>query len=234
MQNWRKSMEKGKPSPDKSQQHIRIIVADDHLIVRQGLRILLESEPDLEVIGEAGNGREALRLAQELLPDVIIMDVSMPELNGIEATRRILSMAPGVKVISLSMHADVLSVREMIRSGASGYLLKECAVGELVQAIRTIIRQELYLSPELLGIMAEEYITGRQKIPSSALSVLTAREKEVLQLVAEGKTTNQIAECLCISVKTVEAHRKQVMDKLAIHTIAELTKYAVRQGLTPV
>jgi two-component system, NarL family, response regulator NreC len=225
-------MEKEKFSPSHNKQHIRIIVADDHQIVRQGLRMLLESEPDMEVIAEATTGREASRLAQELLPDVIVMDVSMPELNGIEATRQILSLSPGVKVISLSMHADILSVLNMFRSGASGYLLKECAMKELVEAIRTISRREFYLSPELLGIVAKEIKNGRQNITSSVFSVLTAREREVLQLVAEGKTTNQIAEYLYVSVKTVEAHRKKVMDKLALRSIAELTKYAVRQGLT--
>jgi len=225
-------MRKGKPSPGKSRHPIKIMVADDHLIVRQGLRLLLESEHDMEVIGEASTGWEALRLAQELLPNVIVMDVSMPELNGIEATSRILSIAPGIKVIALTMHADILSVLNMVRAGASGYLLKECATGELVKAIHTVNQGKFYLGPEFLDMVVQEYRAGRQGLTSASFSVLTAREKEVLQLVAEGKTTNQIAECLYVSVKTVEAHRKQVMDKLGIHSIAELTKYAVRQGLT--
>ncbi len=211
---------------------IRIIVADDHQIVRQGLRILLEAEPDMEVLGEADNGRKVLKMAQELLPDVIIMDLSMPELNGIEATRQILAEAPGVRIIALSMHSDSLFVLNMIRAGASGYLLKDCALEELVKAIRTVVNQKTYLSPGVSDIVIRDFVTGWQTTSSSAFSVLSAREREVLQLMAEGRTTNQIADGLCVSVKTVEAHRKQVMNKLGIHSVAELTKYAIRQGLT--
>jgi len=211
---------------------IRIIVADDHQIVRQGLRILLEAEPDMEVIAEADNGRKVLKLAQEMLPDVIIMDLSMPELNGIEATRQILAAAPGVKVVALSMHSDSLFVLNMIKSGASGYLLKDCALEELVKAIRTVVDQKTYLSPGISDIVIRDFVTGWQTTNASAFSVLSAREREVLQLMAEGRTTNQIADGLCVSVKTVEAHRKQVMTKLGIHSVAELTKYAIRQGLT--
>jgi two-component system response regulator NreC len=211
---------------------IRIIVADDHQIVRQGLRLLLEAEPDMEVIGEANNGRRVLKLAQELLPDVIIMDLSMPELNGIEATRQILSEVPETKVVALSMHSDSLFVLNMIKAGASGYLLKDCALEELVKAIRTVVNQKTYLSPGISDIVIRDFVTGWQTTSSSAFSVLSAREREVLQLMAEGKTTNQIANGLCVSVKTVEAHRKQVMTKLGIHSVAELTKYAIRQGLT--
>ena len=211
---------------------IRIILADDHQIVRQGLRILLEAEPDMEVIAEADNGRKVLKQAQELAPDIIIMDLSMPELNGIEATRQILSGAPEVKVIALSMHSDSLFVLNMIKSGASGYLLKDCALEELVKAIRTVIDQKTYLSPGISDIVIRDFVTGWQTTTSSAFSVLSAREREVLQLMAEGRTTNQIADGLCVSVKTVEAHRKQVMTKLGIHSVAELTKYAIRQGLT--
>ena len=211
---------------------IRIILADDHQIVRQGLRILLEAEPDMEVIAEADNGRKVLKQAQELAPDVIIMDLSMPELNGIEATRQILSGAPEVKVVALSMHSDSLFVLNMIKSGASGYLLKDCALEELVKAIRTVIDQKTYLSPGISDIVIRDFVTGWQTTNSSAFSVLSPREREVLQLMAEGRTTNQIADGLCVSVKTVEAHRKQVMTKLGIHSVAELTKYAIRQGLT--
>jgi two-component system response regulator NreC len=211
---------------------IRILLADDHRIVRQGLRILLEAEPDMEVIGEADNGRKVLKQAQELIPDVIIMDLSMPELNGIEATRQILSGAPEVKVVALSMHSDSLFVLNMIKAGASGYLLKDCALEELVKAIRTVVSHKTYLSPGVSDIVIRDFVTGWQTTNSSAFSVLSAREREVLQLMAEGKTTNQIADGLCVSVKTVEAHRKQVMTKLGIHSVAELTKYAIRQGLT--
>jgi len=211
---------------------IRIILADDHQIVRQGLRILLEAEPDMEVIAEADNGRQVLRLAPALLPDVIIMDLSMPELNGIEATRQILAGASGVKVVALSMHSDSLFVLNMIKAGASGYLLKDCALEELVKAIRTVVAQKTYLSPGVSDIVIQDFVTGWQTTNTSAFSVLSAREREVLQLMAEGKSTNQIADGLCVSVKTVEAHRKQVMSKLGIHSVAELTKYAIRQGLT--
>jgi two-component system response regulator NreC len=211
---------------------IRIIVADDHQIVRQGLRLLLEAEPDMEVIGEADNGRKVLRQAQELLPDVIIMDLSMPELNGIEATRQILSEVPETKVVALSMHSDSLFVLNMIKAGASGYLLKDCALEELVKAIRTVVSHKTYLSPGISDIVIKDFVMGWQTTSSSAFSILSAREREVLQLMAEGKTTSQIADGLCVSVKTVEAHRKQVMTKLGIHSVAELTKYAIRQGLT--
>jgi len=211
---------------------IRIILADDHQIVRQGLRILLEAEPDMEIIAEADNGRKVLKLAQELLPDVIIMDLSMPELNGIEATRQILSGAPEVKVVALSMHSDSLFVLNMIKSGASGYLLKDCALEELVKAIRAVVDHKTYLSPGVSDIVIRDFVTGWQTTNASAFSVLSPREREVLQLMAEGRSTNQIADGLCVSVKTVEAHRKQVMTKLGIHSVAELTKYAIRQGLT--
>ena len=221
-----------KNSFNRMNRPIRIILADDHQIVRQGLRILLEAETDMKVVAEADNGRKVLKQAQELLPDVIIMDLSMPELNGIEATRQILSGASGIKVIALSMHSDSLFVLNMIKSGASGYLLKDCALEELVKAIRAVVADKTYLSPGVSDIVIRDFVTGWQTTNSSAFSVLSPREREVLQLMAEGRTTNQIADGLCVSVKTVEAHRKQVMTKLGIHSVAELTKYAIRQGLT--
>ena len=211
---------------------IRILIADDHQIVRQGLRMLLAVESDMEVVAEADNGRKALRLAQELYPDVIIMDISMPDLNGIEATRQLLGHSPTTKVIALSMHSDSLFVMNMIRAGASGYLLKDCAMEELVKAIRTVVGNKTYLSPGVSDIVIRDFVSGWQTTATSAFNVLSTREREVLQLMAEGKSTNQIADNLCVSVKTVEAHRKQVMNKLGIHSVAELTKYAIRQGLT--
>jgi two-component system response regulator NreC len=211
---------------------IKIILADDHQIVRQGLRTLLTAEPDMKIVGEADNGRTTLRLVRELTPEVVIMDISMPDLNGIEATRQILSDHPGVKVIALSMHSDSLFVLNMLKSGASGYLLKDCALEELVKAIRTVVRQKTYLSPGVSDILIKDFANTWSDNNSSAFCVLTTREREVLQLMAEGKSTNQIADNLCVSVKTVEAHRKQVMNKLSIHSVAELTKYAIRQGLT--
>jgi len=213
---------------------IKVVLADDHQIVRHGLRSLLSTEPDIEVVGEADNGRAVIRLVQELSPQVVIMDISMPDLNGIEATRQILSDFSGVKVIALSMHSDSLFVLNMFKAGASGYLLKDCALEELVKAVRTVMNRKIYLSPSISDIVVKDFVIGwsPEDSSSSAYSILTAREREVLQLMAEGKTTNQIAESLCISVKTVEAHRKQLMTKLDIHSVAELTKYAIRQGLT--
>ena len=211
---------------------IKIIVADDHKIVRQGLRTLLEAEPDMNVVGEADNGRATLRLARELKPQVVIMDITMPDLNGIEATRQILAESSEVKIIALSMHSDSLFVLNMLKAGASGYLLKDCALEELVKAIRTVVAQKTYLSPGVSDIVIKDFVSSWSATSSSAFAVLTAREREVLQLMAEGKSTNQIADSLCVSTKTVEAHRKQIMDKLGIHSVAELTKYAIRQGLT--
>ncbi len=161
------------------------------------------------------------------------MDISMPDLNGIEATRQILGDSPGIKVIALSMHSDSLFVLNMFKAGASGYLLKDCALEELVKAVRTVLNRKIYLSPGISDIVIKDFVIGwSPRSRSSAYSILTAREREVLQLMAEGKNTNQIAESLCVSVKTVEAHRKQLMNKLDIHSVAELTKYAIRQGLT--
>ncbi len=211
---------------------IKIILADDHQIVRQGLRTLLASEPDMMVVGEADNGRETLSLAQELAPDVIIMDISMPDLNGIEATRQIMVESPEVKVIALSMHSDSLFVLNMLKSGALGYLLKDCALEELVKAIRTVMRQKTYISPGVSDVLIRDFANHWGGEPISAYAILTAREREVLQLMADGKATLQIAGTLSVSSKTVEAHRKQIMNKLGIHSVAELTKYAIRQGLT--
>ncbi|MDI6852896.1 MAG: response regulator transcription factor [Deltaproteobacteria bacterium] len=211
---------------------IRIIIADDHQIVRQGLSTLLAKEPDMEVVAEAENGRKVVQLAKELSPHIVIMDVNMPDLNGIEATRQILHASPAIKVIALSMHTDRRFVVNMLKAGASGYLLKDCAFEELSHAIRLVMANKTYLSPGVSDIVIKDYVQGLSTPGSSAFSVLTAREREVLQLMAEGKTTSQIAEHLHISVKTVETHRQQVMHKLGIHSIAELTKYAIREGLT--
>lgn len=211
---------------------IRIIIVDDHQIVRQGLSTLLAKEPDMEVVAEAENGRKAVQLTKELAPHIVIMDVNMPDLNGIEATRQILHHNPDVKVIALSMHADRRFVVNMLKAGASGYLLKDCAFEELAQAIRLVMANKTYLSPGVSDIVIKDYVHGLSAPGSSAFSVLTAREREVLQLMAEGKSTSQIAEYLNISIKTVETHRQQLMHKLGIHSVAELTKYAIREGLT--
>jgi DNA-binding NarL/FixJ family response regulator len=211
---------------------IKVLIAEDHQIVRQGLRTLLEREPDLEVVAEAENGRSTVRLARESHPEVIIMDVAMPDLNGIEATRQIISEMPKVKVIALSMYADRRFVANMLKAGASGYLLKDCASEELVRAIRVVLAHKTFLSPGVADIVVKDYVQAPLGSEVSAFSVLSNREREVLQLMAEGKSTNQIAECLHVSVKTVETHRQQMMQKLKMHSVAELTKYAIREGLT--
>jgi len=211
---------------------IKVLIADDHQIVRQGLRTLLEREPDLEVVAEAENGRSTVRLARESHPEVIIMDVAMPDMNGIEATRQIISEMPKVKVIALSMYADRRFVANMLKAGASGYLLKDCASEELVRAIRVVLTHKTFLSPGVADIVVKDYVQAPLGSEVSAFSVLSNREREVLQLMAEGRSTNQIAECLHVSVKTVETHRQQMMQKLKMHSVAELTKYAIREGLT--
>ena len=211
---------------------IKVLIADDHQIVRQGLRTLLEREPDLEVVAEAENGRSTVRLARESHPEVIIMDVAMPDMNGIEATRQIISEMPKMKVIALSMYADRRFVANMLKAGASGYLLKDCASEELVRAIRVVLTHKTFLSPGVADIVVKDYVQAPLGREASVFSILSNREREVLQLMAEGKSTNQIAECLHVSVKTVETHRQQMMQKLKMHSVAELTKYAIREGLT--
>ncbi len=211
---------------------IRIVLADDHKIMREGLKALLEKQQDVEVIAEAETGLEAVRVAQKLKPDIVIMDIGMPGLNGIEATRQIVAEVPGVKVIALSMHSDKRFVIEMLKVGASGYLLKDSASEELTSCIRAVAANQPYLSPKITDVVLKDYLSTLSKAEPSAFSVLTAREREVLQLIAEGKSTKQIAFALHVSVKTVETHRQQMMEKLNLRSIAELTKYAIREGLT--
>jgi DNA-binding NarL/FixJ family response regulator len=211
---------------------VRIILAEDHRITREGLVNLLQERSDMEVVGEAENGREAVKLASELSPDLVIMDVTMPDLNGIDATRIITSGSNNTKVIALSMYSDKQFVQGMIQAGASGYLLKDCAFEELVAAIQAVIQGDTYLSPGIAGIVVQDYLNKLTTDRSSADTVLTAREREVLQLIAEGNSTKEIAARLSVSVKTVETHRRQIMEKLGIFSIAELTKYAIREGLT--
>ncbi|MBM4137437.1 MAG: response regulator transcription factor [Nitrospira sp.] len=211
---------------------IKVILADDHKIMRDGLRSLLEKQPGIKVIAEAEDGRTTVDLAIKLKPDMVIMDVTMPDMNGIEATFRIIENAPKIKVIALSMHSDKQFIIEMLNAGASGYLLKDSAFSELVNAIHAVMTNRSYLSPDIAHIMIEEYkhILSKEKL--SVFSILTPREREVLQLIAEGKTTKEIAYTLKVSTKTIETYRQQIMDKLDIHTIAGLTKHAVREGLT--
>jgi len=207
----------------------KILLADDHQIMREGLVALLEQEPGLEVVGQAADGRAAVRLARELSPQVVVMDVTMPDLNGIDATRQILEENRQIKVVALSMHADRRFVKGMLQAGASAYLLKHSASQELIQAIQLVMNNRVYLSPEVAGVVVEDYKAPASD--SSAFAVLTPREREVLQLVAEGKTPRQIAGALHLGLKTVEAYRRQIMEKLGLNSIAELVKYAVREGL---
>jgi DNA-binding NarL/FixJ family response regulator len=211
---------------------IRIIIADDHQILRQGLKALIEKEPDMEVVGEAEDGLRTVTLVRELIPQVVVMDIKMPDLNGIEATRQILSVLSGVKVIALSMYADRRFVADMLNAGACAYLLKDCAFEEMAQAIRLAISNKTYLSPGIGEIVVRDYATINSSPRESVLSVLTPREREVLQLIAEGKRASQISEILNISVKTVDTHRSQIMRKLGFKSVAELTKFAIREGVT--
>jgi two-component system response regulator NreC len=213
---------------------IRIVLADDHKILRDGLRSLLEQQPDTQVVAEADNGRATVKLAQELKPDVVVMDIGMPDLNGIDATKQIVAKAPGVKVIALSMHSDKRFVQGMLSAGASGYLLKDSAFDELARAIQAVTAHQTYLSPEVAGVVVESMVSKTARRPSRAAVSLTDREREVLQLMSEGKSTKQIAAILSISIKTIETHRSRIMDKLGIHSVAELTKFAIREGLTSV
>ncbi len=210
---------------------IRIVIADDHRIIREGIRTLLNGEAGIEVVGEAENGRRTVQLALELEPDVIVMDITMPDMNGIEATRQILARQPNIKVVALSMHTDRRFISGVVGAGASGYLLKDCAFEELAHAIRTVMGGEMYLSPRITGIVLDDYISRLSTTVETAIE-LSDREREVLQLIAEGHTVNQISDKLNLSSKTVESHRKKIMVKLNMHTVAELTKYAVREGLT--
>jgi len=211
---------------------IRVLLAEDHMITRQGLRALLEKAPDMEVVGEASNGRKAVSLAEKLRPDVVIMDVSMPDLNGIMATKKLVGDDPNIKIIALSMHSDCMFVTEMFKSGASGYLLKDCAFEELDRAIRHVVADKKYLSPSISGVVLEDYLQRVADDKTSGLEPLTEREREVLQLMAEGKSTKEIALKLHISIKTAETHRRQIMHKLNLFSVAELTKFAIRKGLT--
>lgn len=213
---------------------IRVLIADDHTIMRAGLRSLLEKEDQIEVVAEAENGRRAVQLAIEHKPDVVVMDVSMPDLNGIEATSQVLASLPEAKVIALSMHTDKRFVMGMLRAGASGYLLKDCAYQELASAIVSVASNKKYLSPDIAGLVIEDSLYGGQQEEETVSSKLSAREREVLQLIAEGWSTRQIASHLYVSVKTIETHRRQIMKKLDLHNIADLTKYAIREGLTSV
>ena len=211
---------------------IRVLLVDDHAIIREGLRSLLEKQQDMEVVADTDDGRKGIELVRELSPDVVIMDVTMPGLNGIEATRLITGESPKVKVIALSIHSQRRFVADMLSAGAAGYILKECLFDELAQAIRGVAAGGKYLSPRIADVVVDDYVKRLSWTADSPLLALSGREREVLQLVAEGKSTKEIALELHVSTKTIDANRRQVMEKLDVHSIAELTKYAVSEGLT--
>ena len=213
---------------------IKIIIADDHQITREGIRTMLEKETDMKVLGEAEDGRSAVRMSRELEPDLILMDVCMPDMNGIVATSLIRSEFPKIKVIALSMLDDRRFVVNMLRAGASGYMIKDCSFKELTRAIRRVMENRTYLSPGVMDIVVQDYVKPTASAASQYSSNLTLREKEVLQLIAEGHSTAQIAKRLSVSMKTIETHRQNLMMKINTKGIAGLTKYAIREGLTSV
>ena len=210
---------------------IRTIIADDHTIVREGIRSLLEKEADIEIIAEATDGRAALELTNQLAPDVIVIDLAMPNMGGIEAIQKICKKYDDVKVVVLSMHSDKRFISRALKAGAKGYMLKDCAAEELIRAIRTVIANQIYLSPTIAGSIVEGYLNYMSTIGSGLLSTLTSREREILQLIAEGKNTRDISSILNLSIKTIETHRQRIMIKLNIDSIAGLTKYAISEGI---
>lgn len=213
--------------------NIRLILADDHEMVREGLKSLIRQEAGMEVVGEADNGKQAVRLAAKAGAHVVVMDIAMSDLNGIEATRKILRANPHVKVIALSGHASKEFVREMLTAGASAYVLKKHAYEELVRAIREVMKGKKYLSPDIAQGVVDDYVELSASISDNpAFIVLTDREREVLQQLAEGQSTKEIAGDLRVSMKTIETHRHNIMEKLNLHSVAELTKYAIREGVT--
>ncbi len=210
---------------------IRVVLAEDHALVRAGIRALLQDLSGIEVVAEAGNGQDALHLIELHQPDVVLTDIAMPGLNGLEVAARVATQFPGVRVIILSMHADEEYVRQALHSGAAGYLLKDAGTAELELAVKAVARGETYLSPAVSKQVVADYVRGHGNGEPNVLARLTARQREVLQLIAEGATTHQIARRLNISVKTVETHRAQLMERLDIHDIAGLVRFAIRMGL---
>lgn len=211
---------------------IRILLADDHAIFREGLQALLQQEPDFEVVGRAENGRAAVSLTEELSPDVVVMDLRMPDLNGMEATRQIVGQNSDVRVVALSAETDPRLVGETLRAGAVGFVVKEGAFEELASAVRTVMQKKVHLSPSITTDIVNGFVKSEGEAATSPFDRLSGREREVLQLLAEGRATKEIAIVLRVSTKTVETHRRNIMEKLQIDNVAELTKYAVREGLT--
>jgi len=210
---------------------IKVLLAEDHHIIRQGIRSLLEKEKGIEVIGEATDGRETVDLAKQLQPDVVVMDISMPNMNGIEATRKICQENPDIKVIALSVHSDDPFVSGMLTAGASGYLLKDCLLDELIKAIEMVTKGRLYLSARIAQKVVQEYKSLKSRENRSIFHTMTAREREVLQLIAEGKSMKEIGAILFVSEKTVATHKQHIMEKLGVHTVPDLVKIAIREGL---
>jgi len=208
---------------------VTILLADDHRITREGVRLMLSEHPDFRVVGETGDGREAVELAASLAPDIVVMDLTMPTLNGIEATRQVKARRPEVKVIVLSMHLERQFVSTTLAAGASGYLLKDSPPEDLAKAIRTVVAGEPYLSPKVQEVLVASCLTGSRE--SGGYQSLSPREREVMQLTAEGKNTKEIALLLHLSNKTVEGHRRQLMAKLDLNSVADLTRYAIREGV---
>jgi DNA-binding NarL/FixJ family response regulator len=212
----------------------KILLVDDHKILREGICSLVRGYDDIEVIGEAADGKTALQMVKQLLPDLVIMDISMPDMNGIDATRMIRNEHPDIKIIALSMHHDKQFVSEIFRAGASGYLIKDNAFDELDHAIRIVMSGKTYINPQIASLVVESLVSQSSTPTTQSFSLLTEREREVLKLIAEGRSTKQIAYDLRVSSKTVESHRRQVMGKLNIRSVAELTKFAIREGLTSI
>jgi len=211
---------------------IRILLADDHQIVRQGLRSMLEHNPDIMVVGEAADGRAVLDVAEQLKPDVVVMDIGMPQLNGVDATRQLIAKLPNTHVVALSMHTDRRFIVEIFKAGAKGYVVKDSAFHELAAAVRAVVSKRVYLSPRIAGEVMDNVASETPLDESSAFSRLSGRQREVLQLIAEGKTTKEIAYQLGLCVKTVETHRARMMESLNLYTVADLTRYAIREGVS--
>lgn len=215
--------------------NIRLLIADDHKIMREGLKSLVEKESDITVVGEAETGKTTVSMVQKLSPHIVVMDIAMPDLNGIEATRKIIKTNPNVKIVALSAHADQHFIREMMTAGASAYILKDTAYEELTRAIREVMKGKKYLSSDIARGVLDTYVKlSRPLSENPAFVVLTDRERETLQMIAEGKSTKEIAGDMEVSVKTIETHRRNIMEKLDMHSIAELTKYAIREGVTSI
>jgi len=211
---------------------IKIVVVDDHKITRDGLCALIGKHPGMEVVGESGDGRSAVKLAGNLKPDVVVMDICMPDLNGVDATRQIIQQCPGMKIIALTMYSDKRYVEGMLKAGVSGYLLKDCAFDELAKAIVAVAAGQSYISSQIAHIIMKDYARVLKNSGMSSTEVLTPREREVLQLIAEGLSSDQIASRLFLSIKTVSTHRRKIMEKLKFDNLAELIKFALREGMT--